>query len=85
VVYFTEFGKQDLRQTFGYLSFAAPAPTPTLKPATSPKPAVSKSSKILVTPTPVIKKILTIKCSKGKFTIKITGVNPKCPKGYVKK
>jgi hypothetical protein len=27
VVYFTEFGKQDLRQTFGYLSFAAPAPT----------------------------------------------------------
>jgi hypothetical protein len=84
VVYFTEFGKQDLRQTFGYLSFAAPAPTPTLKPAASPKPTASKSSKILVTPTPVIKKILTIKCSKGKLTIKVTGLNPKCPPRYKK-
>ena len=33
VVYFTEFGKQDLRQTFGFISFATPTPTPNLTPA----------------------------------------------------
>jgi hypothetical protein len=31
VVYFDEFGKQELRQTFGYISFPTPTPTPTPK------------------------------------------------------
>ena len=31
------------------------------------------------------KKSLSIVCSKGKVTKKITGVNPKCPTGYRKK
>lgn len=30
-------------------------------------------------------KELTITCAKGKVTKKVTGVNPKCPSGYVKK
>ena len=29
IVYFDEFGKQDLRQTFGYINFAISTPTPT--------------------------------------------------------
>jgi len=31
------------------------------------------------------KKKTTITCVKGKLTKKVTGINPKCPKGYVKK
>ena len=31
------------------------------------------------------KKKTTITCIKGKLTKKVTAVNPKCPKGYVKK
>ena len=34
-----------------------------------------------VTPTPVVAK-KTIVCVKGKLTKKVTGTNPKCPKGY---
>ena len=34
---------------------------------------------------PAAKKIITISCVKGKLTRKISGVNPKCPSGYVKK
>ena len=38
VVYFDEFGKQDLRQTFGYIKFAilTPTPTPTPTPTDTP-------------------------------------------------
>lgn len=31
------------------------------------------------------KKQTTITCNKGKLTKKVTGINPKCPSGYVKK
>jgi hypothetical protein len=31
------------------------------------------------------KKKVTITCTKGKLTKKVTAINPKCPKGYKKK
>ena len=34
-------------------------------------------------PTKVVSK--TISCAKGKTTVKVKGVTPKCPKGYTKK
>ena len=37
VVYFDEFGKQELRQTFGYISYAIPTPTPTIKKSSTVK------------------------------------------------
>jgi hypothetical protein len=36
-------------------------------------------------PTTMLKKKSTITCLKGKFTKKVTAVNPKCPTGYKKK
>lgn len=40
---------------------------------------VTKSS-----PTPANKKSITIKCTKGKLSKKLAGLNPKCPAGYKK-
>lgn len=34
------------------------------------------------TPTPKVAKSVTIKCTKGKLTKKVSGKNPKCPGGY---
>jgi len=36
VIYFDEFGKQELRQTFGYISFATPTPAPSPTASQSP-------------------------------------------------
>jgi len=47
--------------------FAKPSPTPS-----ATKAVVKK----------VITKAKTISCRKGKLTKKVTGINPKCPKGY---
>jgi len=55
----------------------APTPTPIATVAPTPTPTV-------IAPAPVAKKI-TITCVKGKTTKKVSGVNPKCPKGYTKK
>ena len=44
VVYFDEFGKQELRQTFGYISFPSPTPSPTPTPTPSPSPSPSPTS-----------------------------------------
>jgi hypothetical protein len=38
-----------------------------------------------MTTNPSSKKKITITCTKGKITKKITAVNPKCPIGYKKK
>jgi hypothetical protein len=48
---------------------AIEAPSPT--PSVSAKPAVAKK--------------VTITCTKGKTSKKVTAVNPVCPKGYKKK
>jgi hypothetical protein len=55
-----------------------------VKPTISPKPTTSENPKTLATPTPAIKKSVTINCSNGKSTKKVTGTNPKCPSGYKK-
>ena len=46
------------------------------QPVVAPAPVVTPTP----TPKPVIKK--TITCTKGKKSVKRTGVNPKCPKGF---
>ena len=33
----------------------------------------------------MLKKLKTIKCSKGKITKQVTGLTPKCPTGFIKK
>jgi hypothetical protein len=56
-----------------------PAPVATPAPTQSAVPSV---------PTPAAKpvtKTLTLTCVKGKTIKKVTGVNPRCPAGYVKK
>lgn len=54
---------------------AKPAPTPTPSPSASPTPV----AKPIAAP-----KKSTITCVKGATGKKVTGVNPKCPKGYKK-
>jgi hypothetical protein len=49
---------------------AATVPAPLATPAPSAKP---------------VAKTITLICVKGKTTKKVTGVNPRCPAGYVKK
>ncbi len=52
----------------------APTPTPTPTPTSSPTPTAS----------PVTTKV-SITCIKGKQTKRVTGLSPKCPKGFKKK
>jgi hypothetical protein len=68
---------------------AASVPTPVATPTPTPTPSVAP-----VTPTPAatsivapvkVAKTLTLTCLKGKLIKKVTGVNPRCPVGYVKK
>ena len=66
-----------------------PTPTPVITPTPTPTPIATESATPLATPTliapaPVAKKT-TITCVKGKSVKKVTGKNPKCPKGYKKK
>ena len=58
---------------------ATPTPTPTAIATTTPTPAPT-----VIAPAPVTKRT-TITCVKGKKTKKVSGVKPKCPKGYKKK
>jgi len=60
---------------------ASPSPLPS---QSSPAPSVI----ITVTPTPkssANSRQTTITCVKGKITKKVSGLNPKCPAGYLKK
>ncbi|CAN2174890.1 hypothetical protein MCEGKSH29_00157 [Candidatus Nanopelagicaceae bacterium] len=50
-----------------------PTPTPTPLPTQVPKIAIA-----------TLKKMVTIACSKGKVTKKVTAISPKCPTGYKK-
>jgi hypothetical protein len=43
------------------------------------------SGEVAVTTKPTTGKKTSITCTKGKTTRKVTGVNPKCPKGFKKK
>ena len=52
-------------------------PTPTPTPTATPTPTPTKQPVV----TPTVKKT-TITCVKGKVKKKVTGVKPKCPKGY---
>jgi hypothetical protein len=66
-----------------------PTPTPVVTPTPTPTPTpfvtpTSSPTTTVIAPAPVAKKI-TITCIKGKATKKVSGVNPKCPKGYKKK
>jgi hypothetical protein len=45
----------------------------------------SKNENKVATSANAAKKIKLINCVKGKLTRKISGVNPKCPAGFVKK
>ncbi|CAB4597994.1 MAG: hypothetical protein F2657_02470 [Actinobacteria bacterium] len=58
-----------------------------VKPVENPAMTQSESKNENKVATPAIapKKIKAINCVKGKLTRKISGVNPKCPAGYVKK
>ena len=56
-----------------------PTVTPVSTPTATPKPTVSPTP----SPKPAPKK--TITCVKGKVSKKVTGINPKCPKGYTLK
>ena len=58
---------------------AAQAGTSTLAPVSAS--ATITLTGIVVTPKPVVTK-KTIFCVKGKTTKKVSGINPKCPKGY---
>jgi hypothetical protein len=58
---------------------ASQAGTPILAPVSATATIVLTGT--LITPKPVITK-KTIVCIKGKTTKKVTGTNPKCPKGY---
>jgi hypothetical protein len=52
----------------------------------SPTPSATKSeSPASPKPSPTAKRSSTIYCTKGKSTLKVIGVNPKCPSGYKKK
>lgn len=66
-----------INQIQKYLVPSVPSATPT--PQQSPSPISS-----LIT-SPSSKRKITITCTKGKITKKITAVNPKCPTGYTKK
>jgi len=77
------------------LASPTPTPTPTPTPVVTPTPTPTPTPVATPTPTPtptatptviapVAKKII-ITCIKGKSTKKVSGVNPKCPKGYRKK
>ena len=63
---------------------------PTIKVKLTQAPSSSsKNGKTTPTPSPIASqpatKVTTIICVKGKFTKKVSAVNPKCPKGYKKK
>ncbi|NDE48230.1 MAG: hypothetical protein EB019_04610, partial [Actinobacteria bacterium] len=64
-------------------------PTPVVTPTPTPTPVATPTSTPTPTPTPTViapvAKKITITCIKGKTTKKVSGVNPKCPKGYKKK
>lgn len=55
------------------------SPSPTPSPEASLPTVIASSSDLAKN------KLLTITCTKGKVTKKITGTNPKCPVGYRKK
>jgi len=68
------------------------APTPTASLTPTPKPSETPST-VFAKPSPTpsatksaVKKVApkkkTITCRKGKLIKKVTGINPKCPKGY---
>ena len=95
-LYFTasDLGKQlsgpyEIRTAI--LTYTPPAPTPTATP--TPTPTVTATPTPTPTPTPlattattaVAQKKVTISCVKGKTVKKISGVSPKCPKGFKKK
>jgi hypothetical protein len=53
--------------------------TPTLAPVSTT--ATIMLTGAVIAPTPIVTK-KTIVCTKGKTNKKVSGTNPKCPKGY---
>jgi hypothetical protein len=52
------------------------------------EPAKAEPAKAEIAKAPsavVVKKVITITCTKGKTTKKFSGANPKCPAGYRKR
>jgi hypothetical protein len=68
-----------------------PTPTPIATPTPTPTPTPTQVATPSPTPTPTViapapaSKKITITCVKGKTIKKVSGTNPKCPKGYKKK
>ena len=66
-------------------NFTFSAPTIKVK-LTQDKPIVpAKSEASAVPKSSIVKKVITITCTKGKITKKYSGANPKCPSGFKKK
>ena len=76
--------------TFTPTPTPTPSPSPTPTPSPSPTATVTASPTPTVSSTPVVSSIKTgskksIACTKGKTVKKVSGTNPKCPKGFKKK
>ena len=50
----------------------------------TPNPVNSADPKVSSSPSPDLKKTVTVSCKKGKVLKKVSGANPKCPKGFKK-
>lgn len=67
---------------------ASPSPLPSQTSPPPLQPSTPPIAVITVMPTPkssANSRQTTITCVKGKVTKKVTGINPKCPSGYLKK
>lgn len=68
-----------------------PLPTPIAKPTFVPTqepipvPEIARVEVLVVSVDTKIKKEISITCYRNKLTKKVTGFNPKCPKGWIKK
>ena len=68
-----------------------PLPTPIAKPTFVPTqepipvPEIARVEVLVVSVNTKIKKEISITCYRNKLTKKVTGFNPKCPKGWIKK
>lgn len=64
-------------------TIAKPTFVPTQEPI--PVPEIARVEVLVVSVDTKIKKEISITCYRNKLTKKVTGFNPKCPKGWIKK
>ena len=74
-----------LKSDSGWILFSANAfhySSPTIKVKLSQEEPLTSSSKQAVAAKKTVVKVKTIYCVKGKLSKKVSGSNPKCPKGF---